>query len=57
MSKRILIVTDSLGAPRVDKENVSFDDSWVGNTWKHFTAQGHEVICITEKRLKCTAIL
>jgi lysophospholipase L1-like esterase len=57
VSKRILIITDSLGAPRNDVEIITYDETWVGLITKYFQSQGHEVIGFTDNGLSSTMLL
>lgn len=57
MSKRILIITDSLGAPRNDEEVITYDETWVGMLTKHLQSQGQEVLSFSENGLSSTSLL
>lgn len=57
MSKRILIVSDSLGAPRKDAEIISYDETWVGQLSHYLQDINNEVICFTENGLSSGALL
>ncbi len=56
MPQRILIATDSLGAPRNDEEVITYDETWVGMITKNLKSQGHEVIAFTDNGLSSIAL-
>lgn len=57
MPKRLLIVTDSLGAPRCEPATVSYEETWVYPVKKHFEGQGYDVFCITYNGLHAGELL
>lgn len=57
MEKRLLIITDSLGAPRHEPETVSYEDTWVYGVKKAFERSGYDVFCITHNGLHSSELL
>lgn len=57
MSKRLLIVTDSLGAPRTEPETVTYEQTWVYQVKKAFEERGYDVFPITQNGLHSSELL
>lgn len=55
--KRLLIITDSLGAPRTTPELCPYDDTWPKVVKAHAENQGYDVILFTENGLDSFKLL
>ena len=57
MTKRLLIVTDSLGAPRCDPETVTYEQTWVYALKREYEKRGFDVFSITHNGLHSLDLL
>ncbi|ARU59543.1 hypothetical protein OLMES_5563 [Oleiphilus messinensis] len=57
MPKRMLILTDSLGAPRIEPELVNYDQTWVAKVKCEAQNNGYDVIAFTANGLDSANLL
>ena len=55
--RRVLIITDSLGAPRVSPETLYYEDTWPFKLKKRFDEYGIDTFIFTENGLDSTLLL